>query len=146
MLTVIVWASAGAAHAKKVEIETKAAPAAVQSTLARTVGDNVPKKLEKEKEDGTVFYTGKYKVDGRKRSVRVAENGAVLRVQISVGESDLPAAVRKAINTRYANAEIKDCKAVHLKGASEAAFFKVELGGKLNNTKLKLRPNGELHH
>jgi len=82
----------------------------------------------------------------RKRSAKVAESGELLRVQVSLGETELPEAVRKAINTRYAKAEIKECKAVHLKGAHDPSFFKIELSGKLNNTKLKLKPNGEVYN
>ena len=133
-------------YAKEVQVDTKSAPAVVQATLAKAIGDKLPKKLEKEKKDGGVVYTGKFKVDGYKRSARISESGELLRVQVSLGETELPQAVRKAINARYAKAEIKECKAVHLKGGRDPNFFKIELGGKLNNTKLKLKPNGEIYN
>lgn len=146
MATLLSFGASHMAFAKEVEVDTRSAPAAVQATLAKTIGDKLPKKLEKEKKDGAVVYTGKFKVDGRKRSARVSASGELLRIQVSLGESELPEAVRKAINTRYAKADIKECKAVHLKGEQTPSFFKIELGGKLNNTKLKLKPNGEVYN
>lgn len=136
-------ASGGLAQAKKQEIAARSAPAPVLATLNKVLGQALPKNIEKDKKDGVVLYTAKFKADGHKRSVQIAENGEVVRTQTNLTEAELPEAVRKAVNARYAKAEIKKCKAVFVKNAQQPTFYKIELGGKLKKTKLKLDPQGQ---
>ncbi|MDX2022613.1 MAG: hypothetical protein SF187_20415 [Deltaproteobacteria bacterium] len=135
--------SVGAAHAKAQTIAARSAPGPVLATLNKVLGQALPKNIEKEKKDGAVLYTAKFKAEGHKRSVQIAENGEVVRTQTTLLEAELPEAVRKAVNARYAKAEIKKCKAVFMKTAQQPTFYKIELGGKLKKTKLKLDPQGQ---
>jgi len=64
MATLLSLGAGRVAYAKEVQVDTRLAPPAGQATLAKTIGDKLPKKLEKEKKDGGVVYTGKYKVEG----------------------------------------------------------------------------------
>ena len=137
------FGSSHVVHAKGQDIAARSAPGPVLATLNKMLGQALPKNLEKETKNGAVVYTAKFKADGHKRSVRVAENGEILRTQTTLSEAEVPEAVRKAVNARYAKAEIKECKAVFLKNAQQPTFYKVELGGKLKKTKLKLDPKGQ---
>jgi hypothetical protein len=69
-------------------------------------------KWSREKERGAVVYDFEFKQDGRKFEADIKEDGAIDNWEKQIPTRDLPGAVRKAAETKYPKAEIREVMVV----------------------------------
>lgn len=96
-------------------------PPAVQKTLNSMLQEAQPSALVRGDEDGFLVYEAEYEQDGRKRELKVTEQGEVLEIEEEISPADLPAAILAQIQKRFPGAEIKEAETVI------RTFYEVEL-------------------
>ncbi|HEQ60208.1 MAG TPA: hypothetical protein ENN74_01210 [Firmicutes bacterium] len=96
-------------------------PPAVQKTLNSMLQGAQPSELVRGDEDGCLVYEAEYEQDGRKRELKVTEQGEVLEIEEEISPADLPAAISAQIQKRFPGAEIKEAESVI------RTFYEVEL-------------------
>lgn len=120
---------------EEVAVDAANVPAAVKSAVEPHAKGAAIDKYTKETDDGAVAYEAEFKVDGKKCSVKVAEDGTV--VEVEKPADALPASVTDAIKKKYPAATIKKSEAVQVN------FFevKVENNGKTHEVKVDATGN-----
>src|SRR6266704_908482 len=91
-------------EAQKVEL-SKVPTAVMASVNTRFPGANIDS-VEKETENGAVVYDLEFKHQGRKYEMDVKEDGTVMEIEKEIKAP--PAAVSKAIQSKYPGATIKE--------------------------------------
>jgi uncharacterized membrane protein YkoI len=94
------------------------APAAVQATAKKVLGDKKCEGFDKEDADGKPAYEVSYKVDGVDHSTLIAENGDVISEETDVDLAKVPAAVIEAAKTSHADGKIDEAAIVTEDGKS----------------------------
>jgi uncharacterized membrane protein YkoI len=97
---------ASTVKAQEAEIPVDQVPKAVMdSSKAKFPGAKI-REAAKETEDGKTLFELALTHEGKKKDVTFQENGILVLVETEVAESDLPAAVLKAVTGQYPGAKI----------------------------------------
>ena len=104
-------------------------------------------KWTKEKEGDIVLYDIEFKQGGRKFEADIKEDGTIHNWEKEIPVKDLPAAVRKAVDTRYRNAVLKEVMAITAvkdgKDALEGYEIVLETADK-KGVEVTVAPNGRV--
>ena len=87
-------------------------PANVLATLKARFPNAEIQKWTKEEEDGVVLYDIEFTQAGHKLEADIKADGAVHNWEKQIDLKELPAAVRKAVDTRYPKAVLKEAMAI----------------------------------
>ncbi|HET8548804.1 MAG TPA: hypothetical protein VFL57_12395 [Bryobacteraceae bacterium] len=105
------------------------------------------RKWTAEKEGGIVLYDIEFLQDGRKFEADIWEDGTIHNWEREIAIKDLPAAARKAVDTRYPAAAIKEVMAVTAvkdgRDALEGYEISLETAGR-KAVEITVAPNGRL--
>ena len=99
-------------------LSVKDLPAAARATVEKLTTGGTVKKIDKEEENGKVFFDVEATVKGKDVEYDIAEDGTILVSEESVEFSSLPAAVSTAVEKYFGSATgLKASKAIE-KGAT----------------------------
>lgn len=106
-LSIVVISGFGGSVLGQVQkISAKRVPSAVINAFKSSYPNATIKSFAREKENGKVFYEIESKDGDVGRDVLYNPDGSVAEIEETVAVSDLPAAIRESINSRYPNALI----------------------------------------
>jgi uncharacterized membrane protein YkoI len=88
------------------------APAAVQATVKKVLGDKKCEGFDKEEANGKTAYEVNYKVDGVDHATLIAENGDILEEETDVDLKTVPAAVTAAAAKAHADGKVTEAAIV----------------------------------
>lgn len=112
-------------------------PAPVQQGIQAQLGTERPEQITQETDDGFTTYEAAQKVNGQLKEVKLGENGQLLEVEDAVPVSELPYAVKAAIEKEAPEAEIGAVVRV----TSYYYEIEVQKGGRAKE--LKILGNGQ---
>ncbi len=117
------------------EVKFEDVPAAAQKVIQQHTAGGTVKKITCEKEDEKHFYKVEYDKDGRQHELEVDDTGKILEMEKILNMEDLPAPVRKTVETESAGGEIKE---LALETEGDKTFYEVEFekGGKDHEVKI----------
>ncbi len=131
-------------------VEEKAAeenevPAKVRAALeARFPGAEI-REWSQEKEGDIVVVDVEFEVDGRKLEADIKEDGTLHNWEQQIPESDLPAAVRNAVASRYPGAALKEIMETRAVREGEDVIEEYEIilaTGAARDVEVTLAPDG----
>lgn len=128
------------------EIAIVEAPAAVQATFRRIAGTSTIDEVSREETAGKVEYEAEFKTGGGKYSITVTADGTLVEVEKKLKVTDLPGAVKSALESKYPGAKLKGAEALYttenLAGAPD--LYEVEVKADKKKIEVRLRPSGEI--
>ncbi|MBB6612680.1 PepSY-like domain-containing protein [Pontibacter sp. Tf4] len=86
------------------------------------------------------LYEAEFDKDTKEYTVQLNASGTIVQTKIDATEAELPATVKSAISSAYANQKIDDVDVVEKNGRT---YYQVELDGKLKDTKLVFDETGK---
>lgn len=117
------------------------APAAVQATVKKVLGDKKCEGFDQEDADGKPAYEVSYKVDGVDHSTLITEAGDVISEETDVDLDKVPAAVMDAAKKSHADGKIgeaaivteagKTCYELDVKVGTDTHEIKISNDGKV---------------
>jgi hypothetical protein len=126
---------------KEVKITIDQVPAPAKKTILAEAGKNKIVEIEKETEDGGVFYEAKWLINKKAVEIKVTPDGKLVEKEFEISMNQVPESARKTIQKEAGSAKIKEIEKV-LAGGKE--FYEAEW--KVGNKKIevKVAPNGKL--
>ena len=115
-----------AGWASETRVRMNDLPEAVRKTVQEQTQNARVKGFSKEVENGKTYYEAETIVNGKSRDILIDSGGAVVEVEQEMAIENVPAAVRKTIETRAAPGKIKKVESV-TKGSTvsyEAVIFR----------------------
>jgi len=116
-------------------------PAAAKKTILAEAGKNKIEEIEKETEDGKVFYEAAWEVDGKDVEIKVAPDGKLVEKEFEISMDQVPGPVKKTILKEAGKARILDVEKV-LSGAE--IFFEAKWLDDNKKIEVKVAPDGKL--
>ena len=107
VLSLFLATLAASAQDKK-DIEPNKIPKNVMDALKTKFPKAEIHKCTKEKEDGKVVYDIEFKQEGRKFEADITEAGVITNWEKEIAASDLPNAVKAAVEKKYPKSTLKD--------------------------------------
>lgn len=107
-LFVVMLLAPSAARAEDKPKDLDKIPKAVMDTLKSKFAKAEITKWTKETENGTVVYDIEFTQEGRKCEMDIKEDGTIINIERAIEAKDLPEAVTKAIDKKYANSKLKE--------------------------------------
>jgi len=115
------------------------APDAVKKTFqAKYPGENDPDWHQ----DDHGYYEANFKIDGIKYRADFNEDGSWVETETSIDEDDLPKAILKVIEEKYADEDITEVEKVD--SASKGLFYDVEFKQKGKNMDVEFKADGTI--
>jgi hypothetical protein len=112
-VVLVVFATIALADEKAEKVPPDKLPAKVADAIkARFPGCEITS-AEKEKEDGKIVYDIELKHKDRKYEMDILEDGTIIEIEKEVALKDLPEAVKKAVEEKYAKSTIKEAMEVN---------------------------------
>lgn len=105
-LVIVVSGFSGSVLGQEQKISANNVPPAVINAFKSSYPDATIKGFAREKKNGKVFYEIESKDGDVGRDVLYNSDGSVAEIEETVATSDLPAAIRESINSKYPNAVI----------------------------------------
>jgi hypothetical protein len=120
LLAGFLWATPAAPGQDKKDKDSVELPKVVMAALKAKFPKANIDKVTKEKEGNDVVYDIEFKIEGRKFEADIKEDGTLINYEKEIAAKDLPAAVKKAVDTRYPKAKLKDVmEMTDVKGTTE---------------------------
>src|SRR5581483_8433857 len=113
------------------------APAAVQATAKKELGDKKLEEFDKEKVGDKVEYEVGWKENGVDHAVIVAENGDVIQHEADIEVSKLPAAVTDAVKKAHPDSKIEEAATANSPDGKEYYDVDVEVGKETHAMNIK---------
>jgi uncharacterized membrane protein YkoI len=135
-----ILAVAGCASNSEKE-DMASAPAAVQATAKRVLGDRKSEGFDKEDYEGKPAYELTYKVDGVDHSALIAENGELLEEEVDVDLSKVPTPVTSAAMKAHADGKVKEAAIVT---ASGKQFYELDVIVGKDTHEMKFNTDGSI--
>lgn len=120
--------AARAGEAEEAAANLAKAPAAVQATAKKELGDKKLEEFDKEKVGDKVEYEAGYKENGVDHAIIIAENGDVIQHEADVEVSKLPAAVTDAIKKAHPDSKIDEAATATTPDGKEYYDVDVKVG------------------
>jgi uncharacterized membrane protein YkoI len=111
------------------------APAAVQATVKKVLGDKKCEGFDKEDASGKTAYEVNYKVDGVDHATLIAENGDILEEETDVDLAKVPAAVTGAAAKAHADGKVTEA-AIVTTGGNQVYELDVKVGNDTHEMKI----------
>ena len=117
------------------------APAAVQTTVKKVLGDKKCEGFDKEDADGKPAYEVSYKVDGVDHSTLIAETGDIISEETDVDLAKVPAPVLDAAKKAQADGKIDEAAIVSEGGKT---YYELDVKVGKDTHEIKIGTNGKV--
>ena len=128
--------------AAETRIQMKDLPPPIQKTVEEQTKTAKLRGLSKEVEHGNTYYEAETTVDGKSRDILMDATGAIVEVEEATAFAGIPAAARKALQTKAGSGKILSVESV-TRGSTVSYEAVIERNGK--KSEVAVNADGSVH-